>query len=94
MTVTIGRRELLAALGGAAGAWPLAAGAQQPGVPVIGYLAAGRPETNARFVAAFRKGLSVLVSAPGSSGPTIRMARVKLYADVPGLSWSRNNSLC
>ena len=58
MTVTIGRRELLAALGGAAVTWPLAARAQQPAMPVIGYLGAGRPETNARFVAAFRKGLS------------------------------------
>jgi ABC-type uncharacterized transport system substrate-binding protein len=63
MTVTIGRRELLAALGGAAAAWPLAARAQQGErmrrIGVLMNLAAEDPESSTR-VAAFAQGLGEL----------------------------------
>jgi ABC-type uncharacterized transport system substrate-binding protein len=57
MTVTIGRRELLAALGGAVATWPLAARAQQAGMPVIGFLSSGFSRAYSPFLYAFRTGL-------------------------------------
>src|SRR5262249_49612917 len=58
MAVRVGRREWWVALGGAGAAWPVAARAQQPALPVIGFLGAGSVDTWVLYVAAFRKGLN------------------------------------
>jgi putative tryptophan/tyrosine transport system substrate-binding protein len=51
------RRDFITILSGAA-AWPLAARAQQPAMPVVGFLHTGTPEASTATIAGFRKGLS------------------------------------
>ena len=64
MRICLRRREFIAGLGGAA-AWPLAAGAQQRAMPVIGYLSGRTVDIDVSMLDAFRRGLADVGYAEG-----------------------------
>jgi putative ABC transport system substrate-binding protein len=77
------RREFISLLGGAAVAWPLAVRAQQPAMPVIGFLAPAPPE---EFIAAFKRGFREHGLSEGQRISVAYRDAAGMFSRLPGLA--------
>src|SRR3977135_3038448 len=83
---TVRRREFIKITAGSAAAWPLAALAQQPAMPVIGFLDAASAKSDAWLVAAFVEGLGETGSVDGKNIQIEYRWAENQYDRLPGIA--------
>jgi putative tryptophan/tyrosine transport system substrate-binding protein len=85
MAIDIGRRQFISGLGGAVVAWPLAVRAQQPGMPVVGFLDSVAPEVQALQLPSFLRGLGEVSYVEGRN-VKIEYRLASRYDQLPELA--------